>query len=128
MLRPPASYPIPKIAAPPSDPASKKPMRGHGPEARRVTARLNGFESDSSEAWHRIKSTFGPDVTHGELKSLAQLICLETGLKLDRDAGRDNRVLIKWFQENWHQMSHIICRIYLCDQKGDRIIYETDKL
>jgi hypothetical protein len=72
--------------------------------------------------------TFGPGVTHGELKSLAQLICVETGLKLDRDASRDNRVLIKWFQDNWQQISHLMRRIYLCDQHGERIVYDTHEL
>jgi hypothetical protein len=124
-----APYPLSKIAAaPPTGPVNKKSVRGRGAEAQRVTARLNGFDSESSEAWRRIKSAFGPGVTHGELKSLAQLICAETGLKLDRDASRDNRVLIKWFQENWQQISHVICRIYLCDQHGDKIVYDRNEL
>lgn len=75
--------------------------RGQGAEARRVNARLTGFRVKQSNAYKSICKKFSPNITHSELKSVAMIICLQTGLKLDRDATRDNRVLIKWFDENW---------------------------
>lgn len=75
--------------------------RGTGNEAKRVSIRLNGFNYEESEVYKTLKRYFSSGVTHNELKSIAQVICINTHLKLDRDATRDNRVLIKWFDENW---------------------------
>ena len=82
--------------------------RGKGNEAKRVNARLNGFDHANSNVYKCLRQKFGATVTHRELKSIAKIICLHTGLKLDRDATRDCRVLIKWFDENWQKC--FLCR------------------
>ncbi|EAY16333.1 hypothetical protein TVAG_359410 [Trichomonas vaginalis G3] len=82
----------------------KKTKRGDGTEAARVRKRLANFDSERCIAWIEIQKRFGSGITHSELKSIAQVICehqREPHLKLDRDASRDNRVLLKWFTENW---------------------------
>lgn len=91
-----------------------------------MNARLNGFDYERSEAWRAIKAKLGAEVSHGELKSVAQLLCEETGLRLDRDASRDNRVLIKWFQDNWPRIEHLMQQMHLCDENERRIFDTTE--
>lgn len=95
--------------------------RGKGNEAKRVNARLNGFDHANSNVYKCLRQKFGATVTHSELKSIAKIICLHTGLKLDRDATRDCRVLIKWFDENWTTISPNLDNITLCDEKENVI-------
>ena len=100
---------------------NKKSKKEMGPEALRVAKRLNGFIVENSRAWRMIVQLFSSGVTHNELSSIAQIICMKTNLKLDRDAIRDNRVLIKWFDDNWETISEIIPFIQLRDEKFECI-------
>lgn len=100
----------------------KKPQ-GQGLEAKRVESRLAGWDINESPARKGIAEQFPQGVTHYELKEIAKFICREVaGLKLDRDATRDNRVLVKWFDENWECLKDIISRTKLCDEYGDPIL------
>jgi hypothetical protein len=99
----------------------KRKPRGQGPEAQRVVARLAGFDLEKSRAWKAITDQFTIGVTHAELKSIAQVVCTQTNLRLDRDATRDNRVLIKWFDENWDAISPFMPTLHLRDN-GEQII------
>jgi hypothetical protein len=98
-----------------------KIKRGQGAEAQRVGNRLAGFNDQSSEAWRVLRSMFGEHHTHSELKSVAQVACAETGLLLDRDACRDNRVLIKWFHDNWSQLARVLPAVRLLDQNYESL-------
>lgn len=98
-----------------------KIKRGSGIDAKRVKARLSGFEPSTSEAWNKIVTLFSSGITHCELRSLAQLICLKTDLRLDRDASRDLRVLVKWFSDNWGTIDGIIHLFQLRDDKNEVI-------
>ncbi|EAX87566.1 hypothetical protein TVAG_063350 [Trichomonas vaginalis G3] len=98
----------------------KRTKRGDGTEAARVKKRLADFDSENSEAWKVISQMFGPGVTHSELKSIAQIICEHTTnpkIRLDRDASRDNRVLLKWFTENWSVIEPHLQNITLRDSE-----------
>jgi hypothetical protein len=55
-------------------------------EAQRIGNRLDGFNDQTSEAWYYLRRAFGEHLTHSELRSVAQVMCAETGLSLDRDA------------------------------------------
>jgi hypothetical protein len=92
------------------------PVRGAGAEAKQIQNRLAGFDLESSDVWKVIQTKFGAQIIHTELRSIAQLICGETGLKLDRAASRDNRVLVKSFSDHWKAISPIIDHFYLCDE------------
>lgn len=100
---------------------SKYAPRGQGAEAKRVNARLIGFIVKKSNAYRSLCKKFSPNITHSELKSIAKIICLQTGLKLDRDATRDNRVLIKWFDENWVVIKKNLDYITLLDEDKNTI-------
>ena len=100
---------------------SDKVKRGHGLEARRVNQRLKGFDLDQSKEWGILKKKFSSGITHNELKSIAQIVCLKSNIKLDREASRDNRVLIKWFVENWHTIEPYIQHISLHDDNKEII-------
>ena len=108
-----------KAAAAPSPKTRKK--RGEGIEAQRVNARLAGFDIEKSEAWKTIQRQFTVGVTHTELKSIAQILCDQLSIKLDRDASRDNRVLVKWFDENWEKIKPILHTIHLRDDHDNVI-------
>ncbi|OHT16153.1 hypothetical protein TRFO_42035 [Tritrichomonas foetus] len=95
----------------------RKVARGKGNEARRVSNRLGNFRPEDCSAWAAIRERFSSGITHGELRSVAQLVSLRTGIGLDRDAGRDNRVLIKWFDENWEKAGPIVAMIKIYDRE-----------
>ena len=101
---------------PPEQTPKKRAPRGQGAEALRVQKRLQDFDYERSEAWAKIRQHFSNGITHTELKSAANILCLKLNLKLDRDASRDNRVLIKWFQENWQQIEPHINKIHFTDE------------
>jgi hypothetical protein len=76
-------------------------LKGTGNEAKRVQQRLRGFDWETSDAWIILREHFGPTIQTNEIRSVAYLLCSKLpDLKLDRDAARDGRVLIKWYQEN----------------------------
>jgi hypothetical protein len=51
-------------------------------------------------AWTDLRQTLGRGITN-EIKSISFIICDHCPpLRVDRDAQRDGRVLIKWFPEN----------------------------
>ena len=103
-----------------------KVKRGHGVEAKRVAERLKGFDYETSKVWDLLKTKFSSGITHNELKSIAQVCCYFSNLTLDRDATRDNRVLIKWFDENWNVLKDIINKISLRDEHGRPITKERE--
>lgn len=91
---------------------SKKRMKqGEGKEAKRVFERLNGFDQKKSIACQKIEEKFGTGIVHGELKDIAVFISQVGQIIIDRDAKRDNRVLHKWFDENWEKIEPILDRI-----------------
>lgn len=116
----------PKDEPPKKQTTSRYAPRGQGAEAKRVNARLTGFKMKQSTAYKYLCRKFSPNVTHTELKSIATILCLRTGLKLDRDATRDNRVLIKWFDENWPIVKKNLEFIKLLDD-DQNIINESRK-
>ena len=103
-----------------------KVQRGHGTEAKRVAERLKGFDYQKSDVWKTLKTKFSSGITHNELKSIAQVCCYFTKLSLDRDATRDNRVLIKWFDENWDVLKDTVKKICLRDEKERPITLERE--
>lgn len=111
----------PRSPVEPKKTHSRYAPRGQGAEARRVNARLTGFRVKQCNAYKSLCRKFSPNITHSELKSIAMVICLQTGLKLDRDATRDNRVLIKWFDENWLVIKKNLDFITLLDDERNVI-------
>lgn len=108
----------------PQDPPQEPPKvkRGEGAEAKRVAQRLNGFDYQNSEIYKILKQKFSSGVTHSELRSIAQVCChFSKKLVLDRDAQRDNRVLIKWFEENWNILKDLVDQIKLRDENEEII-------
>jgi hypothetical protein len=112
---------------PTTGPIKKRKPRGTGPEAHRVIERLKGFDLEESPAWKAIQKQFTIGITHAELTSVALLVCSFTKLRVDRDAIRDNRVLIKWFDENWAMIEPHIQTLHLRDD-GEAIIGMPDYL
>ena len=74
-----------------------------------------------SPACIKLNEKFGRGIIHEELKCLAEFICTKLNIELDRDAKRDNRVLHKWFHENWCAIEPEIDRIDLFDKDSNQI-------
>jgi hypothetical protein len=90
--------------------------RGTGGDADRVRRRLEGFDWETSEAWRILREQFGDTLKSNEIRSIAAVLCRKiNGLKLDRDATRDGRVLVKWFQENLPVLQPALKYVALCD-------------
>jgi hypothetical protein len=104
---------------------SRKPpsvARGTGADAERVRQRLAGFDWETSDAWMVLQEHFGPTIKSNEIRSIANLICRKIpGLRLDRDAIRDGRVLVKWYQENLVKVKEVLQYIDLRDG-SERVI------
>ena len=109
----------------PVKPVEKRRKRGQGAEAMRVQKQLTNWSQEDSVAFKEIQKQFTSQVRHAELKSIAQVICdVCPSLRLHRDASRDNRVLIKWFDDNWSKIQPIMPKIHLRDEH-EEIISET---
>lgn len=108
--------------------AKQRKKRGEGVEAKRVQDRLRGFQIEDSPAFRAIQKQFTGGVTHSELKSIALILCEQVcpPLKLDRDASRDNRVLIRWFDEHWDKIRPVISKIHLRDENENIITSVPD--
>lgn len=106
-------------------PVEQRRKRGQGAEAMRVQRHLTNWSLEDSLAFKEIQKQFTSQVRHAELKSIAQVLCdVCPRLRLHRDAARDNRVLIKWFDDNWSQIQPIMPKIHLRDE-NEEIISET---
>jgi hypothetical protein len=98
--------------------------RGEGHDAKRVRDRLAGFDWEACEAWTVLRQTFGRGITTNEIKSIAFIICDHCPpLKVDRDAQRDGRVLIKWFQENLNVVQPQLANVELRDE--DELVIDS---
>ena len=82
-----------------------------GKEKDRINERLGVF--DPKQTWQKICDIFGPNIKHPELVSIATVASGFLNIKLDRDAKRRKKVLIKWFEENWAEIEPIISRVQL---------------
>ena len=107
--------------APNSILVDKKVKRGQGKAAEKVTKRLRYFDSNESPAFKKISNLFHSGIVRLELKRIAEILSENLGLTLDRDAKRDKRVLIKWFDENWSVLSKEIDKITIYDSEFNAI-------
>lgn len=82
-------------------------------EKERVKKRIGGFNWKTSYVWKTLTSYFGGKVSHEELTSIAEILAVQSRVKLDRDARRRKAVLIKWYEENWGKISHFLQFIVL---------------
>ncbi|KAI5512355.1 hypothetical protein TVAGG3_0748450 [Trichomonas vaginalis G3] len=90
--------------------------RGTGSESKRVSDKLRGFIPEKTEAWNFLVMRFSSGITQSELRSIANVVCLKCNLKLERDASRDRRILIKWFHDNWNCIHDTVSKIQLLDE------------
>lgn len=88
--------PLPKKIEP-----KKKTKRGSSAECQRVAKLLENFIPENSIAFIRLKEKYGFGLTHAECQSIADVISIHLGIKLEREARRRFPSLIKWFDDNW---------------------------
>lgn len=112
------------------EPPKQKPTRkkqGSGNDAKRVSLRLQFFNQNECPAYKKLKNIFfQTGISHPELKRIAEILAENCHLRLDRDAKRDNRVLIKWFDENWSILDSEIDRIKIYDSDFNLISGECN--
>lgn len=93
-----------------------------GKERMIVEKEMKGFDYKKSAAWSAIQSQFSSGIRHPELLSIAYL--LERMVKLptvSRTCKRSFVCLIKWFSDNWSEISKYIGRITLLDDHESAI-------
>ncbi|KAK8895208.1 hypothetical protein M9Y10_023650 [Tritrichomonas musculus] len=88
--------PLPKKIEP-----KKKAKRGSSAECQIVAQLLENFIPENSIAFIRLKEKYGFGLTHAECQSIADVISIHLGIKLEREARRRFPSLIKWFDDNW---------------------------
>ncbi|EAX94285.1 hypothetical protein TVAG_057860 [Trichomonas vaginalis G3] len=96
--------------------AFRKRRRDRDNEIARVQQRVSGFNASLSEAWPTLCQHFGQKITQDELVSIAEAIKPYAQVKLDRDARRRKSVILKWYQDNWSQISKYIKYVVLEDE------------
>lgn len=109
-------------------PVKTKIPRGEGSDAKRIAERLMNFDQKESEAYKSIMRRFSAGITHAELKRIAEIFTVNNKLRLDRDAKRDNRVLIKWFDENWGIIGPQFYRLHAYDEDNNPVFEENSQI
>ncbi|KAK8845818.1 hypothetical protein M9Y10_020741 [Tritrichomonas musculus] len=107
--------------------AKTRLKRGEGCDAKDVMDIILGFDQKESVACNKISEQFSSGITHTELKAIAELICEKTGLQLSRQAKRDDRVLHKWYDDNWDVIAPHVERINVFDQNHVLIRGKSDE-
>lgn len=115
------------VCIPCAEKSEAKHARGTGAEAQKIADRLGGFNPDDSQVLYQLYEYFSSSVTHNELKSVAMIAGMVTGVPLDRLALRDKRVLVKWFSENWAQLAPVLPFIHLRDEQSEVINLERQR-
>jgi hypothetical protein len=106
---------FPRAAAPKQVHGSAPPDAGQSEERERVQRRIEGFNWQKSFAWFHLCCMYGPKLKQDELLSIADILAKKLEIKLDRDARRRKAVMIKWFEENWIRIRHLLPFIVLDD-------------
>ncbi|KAK8880430.1 hypothetical protein M9Y10_003104 [Tritrichomonas musculus] len=101
--------------------------RGEGPDAKKVSYLLQGFDERKSFAINTLYARFGSSLIHKELLAIAEFLVLKVQqnsriiLKISRDAKRDDKVLRKWYHDYWGLLAPEIECIQLYDEYNNLI-------
>lgn len=104
----------------------KRKTRGEGNDAKRVMQRIGDWDLRNSEVYKEINNHFHSGLTQPELLKIGEILAEVTGLTIDRDAKRDSRVLVKWFDENWEVIKGEMVNIMVFDE-NDQLISEPSQ-
>jgi hypothetical protein len=98
------------------EPEIRKPRARKGKEARHIAKILREFDWEQCEAWAALIRTYSSGIRHKELCSIAWVLVNDFALPdISRDARRSFPVLIKWYQDNWADISSHLSKIQLLD-------------
>lgn len=95
-------------------------------EKSKVKMILKNFDYENCFVNEQLEIKFSTGITHNELRSVANVICLFTGLKLNRLEYRYKSILIKWFYDNWNVIKVILPNIFLLDEEDNPITLERE--
>lgn len=88
-----------------------------GKEKLIVERELSNFDYKSSRAWYAITQQFSSGIRHPELLSVATILSKLTKLpEINRSSKRSFMCLVKWFDDNWNEISKVIGRVALLDE------------
>jgi hypothetical protein len=108
---------LPYVGSPGSGPWSDGPAQKRqtaaSEERERVQRRVEGFDWQKSPTWLHLSCLYGPKLKQDELVSIAEICAQKLEIRLDRDARRRKVVMIKWFEENWFRIRHVLPFIVL---------------
>ena len=93
-----------------------------GKERMIVEKTLNNFDYRYSSAWRALTSQFSTGIRHPELLSIAEILVNNYKIpQFGRTGKRSFACLVKWFDDNWCDISKIIGRFALLDQNESPI-------
>ena len=100
--------------------------RGTGNEAIKMRKHMSNFDYANCEAWKMLTDRF-PSRRFKDLSAIARLVChySPSKLKLSREAERDKRALVKWFQDNLAETGPLIESIHQLDEKNEILTNKT---
>ena len=88
-------------------------------EHYRNELRLKNFNEKDSVAYAKLCELYGPKPSQQELLSLAQVVSASLNILLDREAMRRKKVLIKWYDENFHKIEQFLVEnVLIVDENG----------
>jgi len=94
-----------------------KKLRGEGYEASRIKQNLGNKNDLVMISKNRIRTMFGPCLTHNELRSIISIVSNQLGLKMNRDAKRNKSMLYLWIEANWTALEPELKKVHIfnCD-------------
>ena len=93
-----------------------------GKEKAIVEKALSNFDCYKSNTWAALIAQFSSGIRHTELLSIAQIVEKITQVpKFGRNEKRSFACLVKWFDDNWNNISKVIGRISLLDDNNIEI-------
>ena len=75
---------------------------------------MNPYET---KAWKSITKSYGEDITYDQLKILAELCSVASGVRLSRKNKRTTTRIIKWFDANFAIVKPYIKRIIMVKEE-----------
>ena len=99
--------------------------RGTGNEARKMKRHMRDFDVRNCKAWKILTEKF-PSRRFRDLSSIASLVCdYSSDLKLSREAARDKRALVKWFDDNLATAIRVLDNIDQLDEDNEKLTNKT---
>ena len=87
-------------------------------EKEYIREQLGDFKMELSNAWNLIITQLGRTLNHNELRHLANIFEMVTGIKTNRFEKRNKDLLVKYFEDHIELFQDFISKIGYVDKKN----------